>query len=263
MPDSDNFSPINKLEPMKFTIVGCGGIGNWLSKGLAMMLNSRAPGSVLMLVDGDNYEPKNVDRQLFSSVGNKAEVLYREMQPLFDQIFIVAEPSWVVPDDSKAKKSDDSIAVSDLLVENDIVFSVVDNHAARKTIFDAAKNYSNIDVFTGGNDDGLYGSVYHYRRRDGEEVTDHPSFWHEELVSPPDRNPGELSCQERAEIEGGTQTVAANMAVASFLLAQVNHFIFDGNDITHGEVSFDLGLGIASGADRLIEQLQTEAKVAS
>ena len=247
----------NKLEPMKFTIVGCGGIGNWLAKGVAMMLNSRAPGSVLMLVDGDNYEPKNVDRQLFSSAGNKAEVMCEEMQPLFDKIFIVPDPRWVVPDGSKAAKSDDSIGVSDLLIENDIVFSVVDNHAARKTIFDAAKNYSNIDVFTGGNDDQLYGSVYHYRRRENEEVTDHPSFWHGELVDPPDRNPGELSCQERAEIEGGTQTVAANMAVASFLLAQVNHFVFENNDITHGEVSFDLGQGLASGADRLSEELQT------
>jgi len=52
--------------------VGAGGIGNWLLRGLTPMLEHRAPGSVLMIIDGDTFEEKNRERQDFSEFGEKA-----------------------------------------------------------------------------------------------------------------------------------------------------------------------------------------------
>ena len=55
-------------------IVGIGGIGSWLSEGIAKMLEFKNPGSMMILVDGDEFEPKNQERQSFKNLGNKAEV---------------------------------------------------------------------------------------------------------------------------------------------------------------------------------------------
>lgn len=244
------------LEPRRFIVVGSGGTGGWLLEGLCRMVEYKMPGSIIIIVDGDTYEPKNAERQTFDDLGNKAEVTAKRLRGHFPQTFLVADTRWVVaetkedPNDKEAT----AVAASALLNEGDVVFATVDNFAARKAIFDAAKDFENIDVFTGGNDDQLYGSVYHYVRRDGKDVTDHPAETHPELVDPPDRNPGELSCQERAELEGSVQTIAANMTVASFLLGRTKKTIIDGEEDTECEIMFDLNVGLAAGHDRRAEQ---------
>jgi molybdopterin/thiamine biosynthesis adenylyltransferase len=162
-------------------------------------------------------------------------------------------PKWVV-DDNFGGVTDDQdspkIKASALITENDVVFAVVDNFAARKIIFDAAQNLDNVDIFTGGNDDALFGSVYHYQRRDGHDVTDHPVHTHSEYENPPDKNPGELSCQDRAKIEGGTQLLATNMAVAAFLLGRVQKTIVSNQNPDEAEIYFDLGIGKSEPYDR-------------
>ena len=243
-------------QPRRVLIVGAGGVGNNLARGLGMMFNTNKPNSAIILVDGDNFENKTVDRQMFSGLGNKAEVLAKDLQPMFSNTFIIPDRRWVISDDSNIKDEESSVKAGDLLLEDDIVYVTVDNHAARKAIFDSARNFDNIDVFTGGNDDRLYGSVYHYRRREGQDVTDHPSFWHEELVNPPDKNPAELSCQERAQLEGGTQTVAANMGVATFLLGMTQTSIFEDGELHASEQLFDLEQGLALASDRRVEEEQ-------
>lgn len=244
----------------RYVIVGAGGVGGWLASGLARMIEYKDPGSLLLIVDGDTFEKKNLERQDFTIMGNKAEVRAAELQPLFPSTVIVGLGRWVVADHelrTSAGESDEtdeqiavtSMAVSSLIEEGDHVFAVVDNFAARKVIFDHAKTMDNVDVFTGGNDDQLYGSIYHYRRRDGIDITDHPEAMHPEYENPPDRNPGLLSCQERAAIEGGTQFLATNMAVAAWLLGRVQHTLFADTDVEvaeTAEIFFDLGLGLAS-----------------
>ena len=96
----------------------------------------------------------------------------------------------------------------------------------------------------------MFGSIYHYQRRNGEDVTEHPVNFHPEYENPPDKNPGELSCQERSEIEGGTQLLATNMAVASFLLGRVQKTIVNSESPTEAEIYFDLGVGKAEPYDR-------------
>ena len=236
----------------RFILVGAGGIGTWLAAGLVRLLEWKFPGSALIIVDGDTFEEKNKERQDFIKLGNKAVVKAAELVPQFPNTTIIPLAKWVVDDNFAGVTDDDSpkITASQLIRENDVVFAVVDNFAARKIIFDAASKLNNVDVFTGGNDDDLFGSIYHYQKRDGVEITAHPAEYHPEYNNPPDKNPGELSCQERAEIDGGTQLLATNMAVAAMILGRINHIIVDKQNPEISEIYFDLGLGKAEPYDR-------------
>jgi molybdopterin/thiamine biosynthesis adenylyltransferase len=250
------------MKEKRIIVVGAGGIGSLLSRSIAMTLEWSLPGSALIIVDGDSYEPKNKQRQFFNGVGNKAEVLATELAPQFSKTFVIPIPCWVV---DKVKDNGENeqeleldgtpsagkIAASDLIAEGDVIFAVVDNFKARKQLIDAASDLNDVDVFLGGNDEHYFGSTYHYAKRNGVELVDHPSVWHEEYVDPPDRNPGELSCQERAELEGGTQLLATNMAVTAALLARFNMVIVEGKDpASNSEYFFDLEAGLAQSFDR-------------
>jgi len=239
-------------DPIRVILVGAGGIGTWLAEGVARLLEWKFPGSALIIVDGDNYEQKNMERQNFTKMGNKASVKALELTEKFEKTSFIPVPKWVVGDDFKGVSDEESskIKASDLLNDGDVVLAVVDNFAARKILFDAAAQLKNVDVFTGGNDDALYGSIYHYQRRDGKDITEHPVTFHPEYENPPDKNPGELSCQERAEIDGGTQLLATNMAVAALILGRMNHVIVNNQKPEATEIYFDLGIGKAEPYDR-------------
>ena len=241
---------------IRVIVVGAGGIGSWLCAGLVRLLEWKFPGSALIIVDGDNYEAKNLERQDFAQIGNKASVKALELSKQFNETTIIPLPKWVVADDAEVASDEgtNKIKASQLITENDVVIAVVDNFAARKVLFDAASNLNNVDVFTGGNDDNLFGSVYHYRRRDGVDITAHPATTHDEYQNPPDRNPGEMSCQERAEIEGGTQILATNMAVAAFILGRIQKTIVSDQSPEETEIYFDLGLGMSQPYNRMVEQ---------
>ncbi len=238
--------------PIRVVLIGAGGVGTWLAEGVARLLEWKFPGSALIIVDGDNYEPKNMERQNFTKMGNKASVKALELTEKFEKTTFIPVAKWVVGDDFGGVADSDSpkIKASDLLNDGDVVLAVVDNFAARKILFDTASKLNNVDVFTGGNDDALFGSTYHYQRRDGKDITEHPVHFHPEYESPPDKNPGELSCQERAEIDGGTQLLATNMAVAAFILGRIDHIIVNNQNPEATEIYFDLGVGKAEPYDR-------------
>jgi hypothetical protein len=253
-------------------VIGCGGIGTWLGHGLAKAFQFQAPMSALILVDGDNFEPKNQQRQHFTTYGNKAVVLRDDIKTSSQNVFLIAKASWIVSEEEAAKKTVDpeedntvtKITAASLIQEHDHVFCVVDNFAARKLVIDAARDIDNIDIYLGGNDEALFGSVYHYQRRDGKDVTMHPTVMHEEFVNPSDRNPGEMSCQERAALDGGTQLLAVNMAVASYLLAKAHQVIFGSDEekqtaIERAEIYFDLAEGLSQPHDRRPELVATSA----
>lgn len=243
---------MNNSEQKRFILVGAGGIGTWLADGLARLLEYKYPGSALVIVDGDNYEERNKERQSFTQMGNKAIATAHRLTQEFTNTMFIPVPKWVVDDNFGGVDDEDSpkIKASSLINEGDVVFAVVDNFAARKILFDAAAKLDNVDVFTGGNDDALFGSIYHYQRRDSHDITDHPVNTHPEYENPPDKNPGELSCQDRAKIEGGTQILATNMAVAAFLLGRVQKTIVSNQNPDEAEIYFDLGIGKAEAYDR-------------
>jgi molybdopterin/thiamine biosynthesis adenylyltransferase len=241
-------------DPKRVIMVGAGGVGTWLASGVVRLLEWKYPGSALIIVDGDNYEQKNLERQDFSQMGNKASVKALELSKQFNQTVVIPIPKWVVSDEHPDVDEETAkIKASNLITEGDIVIAVVDNFAARKILFDAASKLNDVDVFTGGNDDNLFGSIYHYRRRNGVDITAHPVETHPEYQNPPDRNPGEMSCQERAEVEGGTQLLATNMAVASYILGRIQHTIVSDQNPEQSEIYFDLGLGMAQPFNRMTE----------
>jgi hypothetical protein len=252
----------------RVVIVGCGGIGSWLAEALARTLEFQAPGSAMILVDGDNYEEKNVERQSFDQIGNKAKVLRERVQKAVPNTFVVAKPAWVVPEDAVDDLDPEEAAVGkitagELMDEGDYVFAVVDNFAARKLILDSARLYDDIDVFIGGNGspetgDPLYGTVVHYRRRNAQDITVHPSVMHEEFANPPDKNPGELSCAERAKLDGGTQLITANLQVMTLMMAKVSQVMFgtpeqENQAMACSELAFDLSIPAIVEYDRRTE----------
>lgn len=253
-------------DPFRAVVIGAGGVGTWLCHGLARQLEFSAPGSGLIIVDGDAFEAKNLERQAFTGQGNKASVLANDLDKQFPRTIIIPMPSWVVDkvDAGEAKEEQDDgsvvtkIAASDLLCDGDVVYAVVDNDACRKTLIEAASKLDNVDIFTAGNDEEYFGSVYHYRRRDGRDVTINPLENHPEYENPSDRNPGDLSCQERAEIEGGTQLVATNMTVAAYLLGRTHKVIIADQDVTESEIFFDIGVGLAQSNDRSINTMVSQ-----
>lgn len=256
-------------DPKRVIIVGCGGIGTWLAHAVGRTLEFQAPGSVLVLVDGDNFEEKNVERQMFEQLGNKAHALRSSIQDSIPNTWVIAQAAWVVPEDQVAEQDPEEeenvsrISPRQLMNEGDWVFAVVDNFAARKIILDAASEYDDIDVLVGGNGspetgDPLYGTVCHYRRRNGQDVTIHPGVMHDEFVNPPDKNPGELSCAERAKLDGGTQLLAANLGVATQMVAKVSQAMFGTPEqeaiaMANAEICFDMSQVAVLGHDRRTE----------
>lgn len=253
----------------RFLLIGAGGVGSHLAEPLARMLEySDIDNPALIIVDGDHYEPKNKQRQTFSQIGSKAQVLAADLQSKFEKVLIAPLHSWVVELESEEAAADpddvdefgnpnaSKIAASKLLAEGDVVYGVVDNFACRSVLLKAASQIDNIDVFVAGNDEDMYGTVYHYSRRNGKDITNNPVVFKEEFATPTDRNPGELSCQERAELEGGTQLIAANFAVASMLIGRTQATIIerpeneDPLEVT--ELYFDLRLGRMAPFDRRI-----------
>lgn len=217
------------IEARRFVIVGVGGIGSYLADFIGRVINVNAPGSQLMLVDGDHFEAKNAERQNFSKYGNKARSVAGDLMEKLDNTFVIAKAAWVVDEHVNSTEDEEGVALitaSDLLNEDDVVFCCVDNFQARKLVFDAATKLNNIDVFTGGNEDDGYGYSYYYRRRDGVDITDAPGVHHEEFVNPPDKNPGEMSCAERSQLVGGTQLIATNVAVAANLCHDAHQALF-------------------------------------
>jgi molybdopterin/thiamine biosynthesis adenylyltransferase len=133
----------------RFIVIGAGGIGTWLTAGLVRLLEWKFPGSALIIVDGDNYEQKNKERQEFTKIGNKAVVKAHELTPQFPNTTIIPIPKWVVSEDFGGVTTEEDapkIKASDLINEGDIVFAVVDNFAARKIIFDSASSLKNVYV---------------------------------------------------------------------------------------------------------------------
>jgi molybdopterin/thiamine biosynthesis adenylyltransferase len=260
----------------RFLIIGAGGVGSHLTEPLARMLEySDIENPAIIIVDGDHYEPKNKERQTFSEIGSKAQVLANDIAKKFESTLLVPLAKWVVatPEEEGDEDPEDvdefgnpnagKIAASSLLMSGDIVYAVVDNFACRRILLDAAAELENVDVFLAGNDEDMFGTVYHYRRRDGVDITNNPAVFKDEFANPTDRNPGELSCQERAEIEGGTQLIAANFAVAAMLIGRTQATIIEESEgdtaLEASELYFDIRVGRMLPHDRRTSVVIEEA----
>lgn len=222
---------------MKVLVVGLGGVGTHLVDPLCRYLSSAAPGSRVVLMDGDAYEPKNRDRQVFSAAGvNKAVATAEDLIPRYPELIIEARDKYLVPDEVFAYVTEDSV-----------VFSCVDNHASRKMLSDYAESMDNVLLISGGND---YhdGNVQVYSKRDGTDQSHPLTYMHPDIQEPDDKNPAEMSCQELVEA-GSPQFVFTNLKVAVEML---NAFW---NVTTNGAPAWDeVYFDIKTGAQRTVKR---------
>ncbi|MBW2274717.1 MAG: ThiF family adenylyltransferase [Deltaproteobacteria bacterium] len=224
-------------------LIGLGGTGGIVARYLVTYLASLDVPLRLVLIDGDDFEPRNAERMLFSRDGNKAAVVQEELAGTLGetQLTLTAVEHFVTPEN-----------VGQLLHDGDVVLLAVDNHATRKLVAEfCARNLDDVCLISGGNDGvgrdslgrvvgGTYGNVQVHLRREGRDRTPSLLAYHPEIASPADTLPSEASCSEA--IVSVPQILFANLASASAMLNAF--YLHVCRALDYAEVCFDIRDGL-------------------
>lgn len=193
----------------RYVLVGAGGTGShFIAPALAYLhayQTNQNSAWEMLVVDGDNYEYKNLERQLFDPdfVGqNKADALVS----MYGRYPLVSVPKFIGQDDLDA-----------LIPEFSTVFIGVDNYSVRALIVDHATKLKNVVIINAGNEKSD-GTVQVWVRQNGKNITPPLTFLHPEIkyVSKDDRSA--MTCAQAAEIPGGEQLILANFTAAQGML---------------------------------------------
>lgn len=207
-------------------IIGLGGVGSILANKISRFLNyDKRIFPALTLVDGDTYEYKNLERQEFTTFGNKAETKQKELIRKFKRLKVEALNMYI-----------DEDSVSKVIKESSIVFLAVDNHKSRMIVSNYCKQLNNVVLISGGNE-YIDGNAQLYLRKGGIDLTPDLCKYHPEIKSPEDKLPGEMSCQELAESE--PQLYFTNLTVATIMCWLFYNAVIN-NKYTKSEVYFDI-----------------------
>jgi molybdopterin/thiamine biosynthesis adenylyltransferase len=218
----------------RVVLIGCGGIGSQLAGPLVRYLANRPmPRPLLVLVDGDIFEPTNLARQA-CSVGDlgtpKAEVAGGLARSAGLAVSVIPEHVTTAN-------------VGLVVREGDLVLLAVDNHPARALIDRHVATLRDATLISGGNDE-TDGNVQLVRRRDGYSVDVHLVEIHPEI--------GEATLEDTESREPGCQVLAVerpqllvtNLMVASAMLNALWAVIEHGS-IPYSEVYLDVIAGVA------------------
>lgn len=208
-------------------IVGLGGVGSILANTISRFIDSKQNNPIVKinLIDGDEYEIKNLSRQEFETFGNKSEAKCLELSKKFSYITFNSYPVYL--DQSNIEK---------IIKNNSIVFAAVDNHKTRKLISKYAENLSNIIIISGGNE-LTNGNVQIFIRKEGKSITPSLTDYHSEIDNPRDKSPSEMSCEELSQSE--PQLYFTNLMVAAHMCSSFYNVI-ENNKQNISEVYFDL-----------------------
>lgn len=223
-------------------VVGLGGIGSNLVDPLSRMLmfsKSNRKADRVVLVDGDQYEPKNMERQRGKVHINKAEATKDLLGESFPDLEVDAKARYVDPNN-----------IYLFVKEGDTVFLCVDNHATRKVLADHMQTLKNGLLISGGNEE-YDGNVQIHERRDGRDLTPPITHLHPEIEKPTDRNPATLNCGELIVTQGATQVLAVNLAVASLMINAYTLYLETG-ELPYTEVYTDIKTGSARAVKRVV-----------
>jgi len=213
--------------PERIVLVGLGGIGSQLVPSLVRYLAHKPdPRPVLVLVDGDVYEPGNRSRQLFpeSAVGtNKAEALAEAYR---GALAIQAVADYLT-----------EANVATVIREGDIVLLAVDNHWTRFVVDRHLATLDEVTLISGGNDE-TDGNVQLVRRRNGEFVDGGLAEIHGEIGRATEaefahRNGCERQADERPQL------VVTNLMVASAMLNCL-WAVLEHGSVSYSEVYLDV-----------------------
>ncbi len=225
---------------MKVVFIGLGGIGSITAEKICRFLNYKNDNVwYITLVDGDEYEPKNMERQEFSTMGSKAEVKYNDLSKKFSSLVF----SYV--DEYVTKRN-----VAKIIPEDSIVILGVDNHKTRKVISEHVDTLNNCVVFSGGND-FIDGNVQIYIRKDGEKISPSLMDYHPEIQVPADKSPDEMSCEELHASE--PQLYFVNLGAAT-LICWAFYLYLEGKIEGVAEIYFDMEMLQVSAAKRSVPE---------
>lgn len=219
-------------------VVGLGGIFSrlWLNLGDLAEFTEASPKRIL-LIDGDDVEEKNVSRQGFirTDLGKKKSQVYEDrMRRRYPALTIASRGDFLTPKNMR-----------DFIPDRSIVLSAVDNNKTRLQISAHAQALKDVVVISGGNE--IWdGTVYLYVRESGVSKVMPLEEKHESVKNPKDKNPGEMSCEERLSQKGGEQILVTNAMVAVHMAAMFHDVLrswteWKGKEVKKtGEVSFDV-----------------------
>jgi molybdopterin/thiamine biosynthesis adenylyltransferase len=225
---------------LKVKVIGVGGIGGCLLPVLCRLLNY---GSSMYsfdevdigLIDGDQYEERNRDRQAFRDRGNKAEINLTSLEEDFPNLFFRAHPTYITEEN-----------IGMLIKDGDVVFLCVDNHKTRRLVSRYCEDeLQNVVLLSGGND-LTDGSLQVFIRKDGwNQTLPLDSQFHPEIADPQDEHPDEVEEREgclEEQVSAPQLLVANNMAAATMLNAFHGWLtgVFSG-PFRYDEAFFDLG----------------------
>lgn len=227
-------------QSINVAIIGLGGVGTILVERLCRFLNfSRDYDTHVLLVDGDKYEPKNYERQEFTSIGNKAETKAHELAVKFRDIEFDVFDAYI-----------NESNVGDVITENTIVFICVDNHKSRMIINNYCNTLNDVIVISGGNE-LTDGNAQLYVRKGGKDLTPDLCAYHPEIANPDDKLPEELSCEELSQSE--PQLYFTNLGVATLMCWLFYNAVVK-EDYEKSEVYFDILSMNANAKIRIVKQ---------
>lgn len=194
----------------KVKVVGAGGIGSHLLEPLARYLCYTEDHIEITVIDGDQFEERNKERQRCTSFENKAKNIVSSISAQFPKVHFRTKGEYITDGN-----------VITLIREGDVVFLCVDNHATRKLISDRCQELDDVLLISGGND-YTDGNVILYSRKNGKDVGRPLTKIHPSIAAPTDKNPGTLTDQERqgcqAEARTNPQLLFTNLSIASIML---------------------------------------------
>jgi len=225
-----------------YILIGAGGTGShFIAPALAYLethhRNRDNEEWQFAIVDGDNYDIGNLERQLFEPgyvTANKAEAMAR----MYNRFPVIAVPKFI-----------GKVDLAEMMQEGDTVFIAADNHSVRALVAERAAELPNVVVINAGNELSD-GNVQLYVRENGQNATPPITFMHPEIhfVSKDDR--AAMTCAQAAALPGGGQLILANQQAAAWMLAALWRF-HTGEWRNPGwtELQFDLAKGQVNHVD--------------
>ncbi len=193
----------------KYIMIGAGGTGsNLIAPALTYLQayqTNKGEAYEFHIVDGDNYEYKNLERQLFdpSFVNqNKANAL----AAMYERYPVISVPKFIGADD-----------LNDLIPEYSTVFICVDNYSIRALLVQHALKRKNIVMINAGNEKSD-GTVQIWVREGNKNMTPPFTFCHPEIAYKSDDDRSNMTCAQAAQIPGGEQLLLANAQAAQLML---------------------------------------------
>lgn len=205
-------------------IIGAGGVTSHMLPQLLKMCDASGK---ITIVDGDELETRNLDRQLFrqQDVGKNKAIALRQLYPQINAI-----PEYFTH--SNAKKILDKHSP-------DVVFVAVDNHDSRKLILDYLDELEGTVGIFGVNE--YFDSQSYAYRKEWLNTQGDPRIRYPELLEKTEKNP--VSCQGEAA-ESTPQLAIANAMTGCFMMHLFWLHVVNYKSFTHPqaqqEIPYDL-----------------------